>query len=67
MRFFWCYFKRTLLIPNWGEPTNTLQCWTATQRDLDRLEEGSSRNLTKLQKDKCKVSQLGKVKALPTA
>ena len=49
-----------LLIPNWGEPMNTLKCWTAIQRDLDRLKEESNRNLMKLQKDKCKVLHLGR-------
>lgn len=49
-----------MLIPNWGEPMNTLKCWTAIQSDLNRLEEGSNRNLMKLQKDQCKVLPLGR-------
>ncbi|KAK4813802.1 hypothetical protein QYF61_026384 [Mycteria americana] len=56
---FWVIeLHRTLLIPNWGEPVDTVKCWTAIQRDLDRLEEGSKNHLMKFQKDKCKVLHL---------
>lgn len=46
------------------EPVVILEERAATQENLDRLEECADRNLTKVNRDKCKVLHLGRTSPL---
>ena len=48
--------------PNWKEQRMHREGRNVTQRDLEKQEEWAIKNLMKLNKDKCKVLDLGKNK-----
>lgn len=52
------------IMPNWGwGMVNMLEGRAVIERDTDKLEKWTARNLVKLSKEKCKILHLGWVKA----